>query len=240
MSDIVILSLTRRDSLSSFGRTEPPTMAADGEDFTRRKPLYGKVYRLSKEGRDVTEIAPCLMKGLRKEIASRPLYSLKDVSVALAGLDSRVRQGGDLFAGDVNFTSEAFERELEAIGGKFHEHDSTRHVLEAARHIKERVIQRLLDLQAENSAHQICELIVKDLCRQLAIDPMKDYHAFHRGLSPVQAIEDMNAVMKLADHDLRELAKDAWESPSARRSKKNGKGAIDHSPGGLGSEDISQ
>lgn len=223
-----------------MGKLPHKTMAADGEDFARRKPLYGKVYHLSKNGNELEEIVPCLVKGLRKEIATRPLHALRDISSALAGLDERVRNGSELFSNDPNYMAAAFGQELDVICAKYNQHDSTRHLRDAADRLTEGIIQKKLGNQVEGKPQQFGELIVHDLCKQLAIEPMKEYHAFHRGLTPAEARDDVAKMMSLAASDLGQLAKDAWDSPSARRPKVDDKVKIDHSPEGLESEDLSQ
>lgn len=214
-------------------------MAADGEDFTRRKPLYGKVYRLSKEGRDLLEIAPCAVKGMRKEIASRPLHAFKEACSLLASQAAQLHQGGHLFANDQGFMAAQCQSELDAIGAKHQQHDSTRHVLEAAGRIQELIIQQKLGRHTPVSEEQIGELIVHDLFKQLVLDPMKNYHAFNRGLDHIEGAKDMETIMSIATSDLQQLAKDLQESPSARKNRKSNKGAIDNSPQSLESEDIS-
>ena len=212
-------------------------MAADGEDFTRRKRLYGLSYRLSKEGRDLTEIAPALAKGLRLEFKSRPLHAMKDVCLGLENLASRVHNASNLFSGDVKFHLEAFQRELAILGAVHAAHDSTRHILNAAERLGEQIIQGNLGKSVSFDRHQACELIVGDLFSQLAVSPMEDYHAYHRHLTPEQCKEEISVIERLVAPEIRELARDVWSSPSARRRKSTDEaGAIEYSAESLESE----
>lgn len=212
-------------------------MAADGEDFTRRKKLYGVSYRLSKEGRELTEIAPALVKGWRLEIKSRPLHAFKPVCMALESLANGVHDSSSLLSSDMGFNSEAFQRELSMIGAIYNAHDSTRHILDAADRLKEQIIQGKIGKAASLDQGQISEMVVLDLFRQLAVSPMEDYHAFHRHLTPEQCKADMAAIEHLAADDLRELARDVLNSPTGRRSKVNvSERAIDYSAESLESE----
>lgn len=144
-----------------------------------------------------------------------------------------------MFANDRGFMAAKCHHELDAIGAKHQQHDSTRHLLEGAARIQELILQQKLGRHVPVSSEQIGELLVRDLFTQWVLEPMKGYHAFHRGLDHVEGAKDMEAIRSIAAPDLQQLARDLQDSPSARRNKRTDKGIIDNSPQSLESEDIS-
>lgn len=212
-------------------------MAADGDDFSRRKPLYGKAYYLSKEGKSPEEIVPALVKGFRKECVQRPLHAFPDLTRALVKLDAEMKEPSSLFSGDTehmaNVANDAFDR----ICCRHLHHDSTRHLREAAEHLKEQIIQGCLGNQSSLSEQQAGELLLGEHFHRISAEPLRDYHAYFSKESSVDAARAFEAIQRNGARQIGELVDLFLNSPSGRRPKGEA-AAFDHSTEALMSHSL--